>query len=176
VSDEPTSNETPQNPETPNIEFDGEYDAERAKRKIAAMAADKAKLQERLAKFEREAQERAEAEKTEYQKAIERAERAEKALAEREAEKERSKALKKALKDHGLDEEDAELLDGVPADKLEARAQALAKRLGKSKKDTEEPIPGKPKPKLAPGHKSPVDANTRVDANAIADRIANRRY
>lgn len=57
---------------------------------------------------------------------------AEKAAIERAEAAERRAALAEAAITHGLDKDDLELLDGVPADQIEARAKKLAERLKKA--------------------------------------------
>lgn len=168
---DPTATDPTTDPSTGSagsVEFDGEFDAERAKRKIAAMAEDKAKLQERLAKFEREAQERADAEKSELQKAIERAERAEKAAAEHT----KAEMKRTALKAAGLDDDMADFIHGDTAEELAARAKALAERLGTKPADAD--LKSKPKAKLTPGHESTEDTGTDFDPIASADAIYGR--
>lgn len=56
----------------------------------------------------------------------------EKAIAERAEAAERKAALLQAAFDHSLTKDDLELLDGVPADKIDERAKKLAERLKKA--------------------------------------------
>lgn len=56
----------------------------------------------------------------------------EKAAVERAEVAERRAALAEAAITHGLSKDDLELLDGVPADKIEDRAKKLAERLKKA--------------------------------------------
>ena len=69
-----------------------------------------------------------EADKTESQKAADRAAEAEERADKAEAQAARLNAAVK----HGLSEDDLELLEGVPADKIEERAAKLAQRLAVS--------------------------------------------
>lgn len=172
MADDANTTESTESTENANVEFDGEFDADRAKRKIAAIAADKAKLQERLAQFERDAQARADAEKSEVQKAIERAERAEAALETRTKADSRREVLAK----HGLTADDAAFIHGETVEELEIQASALAKRLGVSKKDAEDetPAPVRPKAKLTPGHAG-LDSEA-FDLDAFVEGLRKNPY
>lgn len=143
-----------------------DFDAERAWKLVQNLRADNEKKTAKLHDFEKAAADKAEAEKTELERAIARAEKAEKSLADRDAAERRKAVLDK----HGLDETDAAFLLGVADDELDAKAEALATRLGVSKKDAAEEIPGKPKPKLLPGHAT-GDAEPDFDPIALADSV-----
>lgn len=148
-----------------------DFDPERAWKLVENLRADQAKSKAKLAEYDKAAQERADAEKSELERATERATRAEQALADREAAEKRKSVLDK----HGLTADDAAFLAGVSDDDLDARAKALAARLGvgQSTKDAAEAIPGKPSPKLTAGHESvePADA---FDPIALADKAHKR--
>lgn len=146
-----------------------DFDAARAWKLVENLRADSAKAKAKVAEYDKAAQERADAEKSEVERAIARAERAEKSLADREAAERRKSVLSK----HGLTDDDAVFLAGVSDDELDAKAQALAARLGVSTKDAAEEIPGKPAPKLTPGH-SAGDAPGAFDPAALADKIHRR--
>jgi hypothetical protein len=147
------------------------FDASRAWSLIQGLRTDKEKLSGKVSTFEKAAQERADAEKTELQRAQERADRAEKAIADREAADKRKAVITK----HGLSDDDAAFLAGVSDDVLDARAEALAARLGvgQSKHDAAEAIPGKPTPKLTAGHES-SDAGEAFDPLALAEKVHKR--
>jgi hypothetical protein len=147
------------------------FDPSRAWSLIQGLRGDKEKLTGKVSAFEKAAQERADAEKTELQRVMERAERAEKAMADREAADKRAAVLNK----HGLGADDAAFLAGVSDDDLDARAQQLAARLGvaKSAQDAAEAIPGKPTPRLTAGHES-ADAPEAFDPLALADKVHRR--
>jgi hypothetical protein len=158
----------PAAPETPP--WGADFDPSRAWSLIQGLRGDKEKLSGKVSAFEKAAQERADAEKTEVQRAIERAERAEKAVADREAADKRRAVISK----HGLGDEDAAFLAGVSDDDLDARAQALAARLGVGKAtDAAEAIPGKPTPTLTAGHES-SDAAEAFDPLALAEKVHKR--
>jgi hypothetical protein len=149
-----------------------DFNADRAWSLIKGLRGDKEKLTGKVSEFEKAAQQRADAEKSEIQRAVERAERAEKAIADREAAEKRTAVLSK----HGLSAADAAFLAGVSDDDLDARAEALAARLGvaaQAKHDAAEAIPGKPVPKLTAGHES-SDAPDAFDPYALADRVHKR--
>src|SRR5690625_1832292 len=55
-------------------------------------------------------------------------------------------ARMKAAVKHGLSEEDLELLDGVPADQVEARAERIAERLGSKRQGFPDLAQGRGKP------------------------------
>jgi hypothetical protein len=117
-----------------------DFDAARAWKLIENLRADNAKTKAKLSDYDKAEQARADAEKTELQRAVERAERAEKSLSDRDAADRRKTVLSK----HGLSDEDAVFLAGVADDDLDAKAEALAKRLGVgARKDAAEDIPGK---------------------------------
>lgn len=162
-------------PADKTVEFDGPFDEERAKRRIAAMADDKAKLQARLAEFEKKEKEREDAEKSDLQKALERAEAAEKRIAAREAADEHRKLVKAALKDANLSDDDAAFLTGSTAEELAASAKALAARLGVTKESKDkETTTRRPQPKLTPGHET-NDSDGLGDLDALVDRIRARQ-
>jgi hypothetical protein len=152
-----------------NAGFDGEFDAERAKRLIENLRADKEKQAARLAEFERAAQERADAEKSELQKAIERAERAEKQAAEFA----KAQMKREALKAHGLSDDLADFIHGDTAEELGARAKALAEKLGAVGKSDDSPLAAKPKARLTAGHEGA--GTPSVDPKAIARQILDTR-
>jgi hypothetical protein len=146
------------------------FDAGRAWSLIQGLRSDKEKLSGKVSTFEKAAQEQADKEKTDLQRAMERAERAEKAIADREAADKRRTVLSK----HGLTGDDAAYLAGVSDDDLDARAQQLAARLGVGKStDAAEAIPGKPTPTLTAGHES-SDAAEAFDPLALADKVHKR--
>lgn len=157
-------------PETPP--WGENFDPSRAWQLVENLRADKAKLTGKVTDFEKAAQERADAEKSEVQRAVERAERAEKAIADREAADKRQAVIDK----HKLSADDAAFLAGVSDDDLDARAQALAARLGVGQTpNAAEVIPGKPTPKLTAGHESGESADV-FDPIALADKVHRRLF
>lgn len=83
-----------------------------------------------------------ESQKSEQQKLSAAKDEAERQAADTAAELARMKAAVK----HGLSEEDLELLDGVPADQVEARAERIAERLGGKKQSFPDLAQGRGKP------------------------------
>lgn len=153
-----------------DVEFDGPYDEERAKRKIAAQAADLRAAKAKLAEVEAAEQAKREAEMTEAQKAAARAEKAE----ERAAELERELLITKVSKETGVPE-DLLKESGHKDDKgLRAYAEKLTAFKGTPAKDEKKPAPGaKPKPGLKPGSGSGTPEGE--DVSSIAARIKSRR-
>ena len=156
-------------PETPP--WGEDFNAERAWTLVQNLRADKDKLSGKVGEFEKAAQDAADAKRSDLERAIARAEKAEKAIADREAADQRKTVLAK----HGLSDDDAAFLAGVSDSDLDARAQALAARLGigQSKQDAAEAIPGKPTPKLTAGHES-SDAGDAFDPLALAEKVHKR--
>jgi hypothetical protein len=166
----PATETAPATPaETPP--WGNDFDPARAWQLVQNLRTDKEKLTGKVTEFESAAQRAIDAEKTEVQRATERAERAEKAIADREAADKRKTVIDK----HGLSADDASFLAGVSDDDLDARAKALAARLGigQSTKDAAEAIPGKPTPKLTAGHEASGAADT-FDYMALADKVHKR--
>jgi hypothetical protein len=112
---------------------DDDFDPDKAWRLIENLRSDIDRLKPQAAR----AKELEDAQKTEQQR-----------LAEaRDAEKQRADTaeaqaarLEAAIR-HGLSEEDLDLLDGVPADKVEQRARRLAERLAQNIADPQPPPP-----------------------------------
>lgn len=166
------------------VSFDGQFDPDRAARLIAALRDEAKTAKAKATQYEKAAQERVDAEKTELQKAVERAERAE----ARAAVVERDRTRAATLRTHGLDEDLAEFL-GDDESKFAARAEALAARLGlKAAQDAIEDEPEqqqqsqpvvatKPKARLTPGHRttSADGSMSTEDAMAMAERLYNNR-
>jgi hypothetical protein len=107
--------------------------------------------------FRRRLKEIEDRDKPEDQRAAEKAAEAEKRADEAEAELARHKA---AIR-HGLTADDLELLDGVPADQVETRAERLAARI----KAAEEPVV--PASRNQGGGSAPSD----VDPDRLAEDI-----
>jgi hypothetical protein len=168
---EPTAPATPAAPSTSDSKppWGEDFDAARAWKLVENLRADNATKTAKLSDHEKAAQARADAEKSEVERATARAERAEKALADREAASRRTDVLKK----HGLSDDDAAYLAGITDDELDAKAEALAARLGLSKKDAAEEIPGKPAPKLTPGHQAASPG--ALDIAALVEKIHKRQ-
>lgn len=145
-----------------------DFNAERAWKLIENLRSDKAKTADELKALRDAKQAREDAEKSDLERAVARAEAAEKSLADREAATRRTSVLAK----HGLSEDDAAYLAGISDDELDTKAAALAARLGLTKKDAAEEIPGKPAPKLTAGHETGSASGDEFDPMAIAKAIS----
>lgn len=173
--DKPATTDAPKTDPATDVAFDGPYDEDRAKRKIAAQAADLAAVKARLAEHDAAEQAKREADMTEAQKVAARAEAAEK----RADEAERKLLIATVASDTGVP---LTLLEGSghKDDKgLRAYAAELVAFRGDkaAKDDGKKPAPGtKPKPALKPGSAEGTD-NSGDDVDAIAARIkAKRRF
>lgn len=175
--DKATEAKTPETPSTdtaPDVEFDGPYDEERAKRKMAAQAADLKAAKAKLAEHDAAEQAKREADMTEAQKVAARAEAAEK----RADEAERKLLIATVSTETGVP---TALLEGSghKDDKgLRAYAAELVAFRGDKPKDDKKPAApgGKPKPGLKPGS-GEGSTNAENDVEAIAARIkAKRRF
>lgn len=121
ATDATTVDTTTDADESAQTEAKEEIDWKAMARKHEAQAKKNAKAAERLEKLEREQMSAQEKVQADAQAANERAEAAE-----------RRAALAESAITHGLTKDDLELLDGVPADQIEARAKKLADRLKKA--------------------------------------------
>lgn len=163
----------------PAAEFEGEFDKERAAKLVENLRADKAKMAERLAAFETAEQAAREAQMSEVEKAQAAVAKLEAEIAKRDkvlADMTAAQQRRDILARHKIEEDDdvKALLDGVPADQLEARVTALVKLRGPARESAAEAIPGKPTPRLTPGHQG-NDANGTPDIRQMASDILNRR-
>jgi DNA repair exonuclease SbcCD ATPase subunit len=159
--------------------FDGPFDEERAKRKIAAVEADKAKLRERLAAYEKAEQEAREAQMSEVERVQAALAAAQAEIAKRDKELADVRAAEQRrdiLTRHKIDEDDdvKALLDGVPADQIEAKVAALVKLRGPARESAAEAIPGKPEPRLTPGHQAQQASGAPNIRQMAEDILANR--
>lgn len=159
-------------------EFEGEFDADRAKRLVANLRAEVAKLEGDLASvtterdaLKAEADNKADEGKSEAEKAAQRAAAAEKAAEEAR----RELWVERALRKHPEAADLADLIKGDDEDAVLAIAERLAKR-GKPADDEDkgnEPddLSRRPKPDLKPGHggddPEPFDA-AKIAAEARA--------
>lgn len=149
---------------TTDVNFDGPFDEERAKRKIEAMKADAAKRSARLKELEDEKKARDEAEMTEAQKAAARAEAAEKELTELK----RLRQVDELAKTLGVP---AVILTAADEDGLKAQAKAFKDAVAEATKTTA-PGGNNPRVRLTPGAAgTETDA---VDVEAMAGRIKGR--
>ena len=163
----------------PAAEFEGEFDMERAAKLVENLRADKAKMAERLAAFESAEQAAREAQMSEVEKAQAALAAANAEIAKRDkvlADMTAAQQRRDILARHKIEEDDdvKALLDGVPADQLEARVTALVKLRGPARESAAEAIPGKPTPRLTAGHQG-NDAPGTPDIRTIAENILNRR-
>lgn len=144
---EPEPQPTPAEPtEHPKVEFDGEFDEDRAKRLIENLRSEKANLQTQLADqapLVQAAKEAEEAQKTELQRANERAEQ----LAN-----DNNRLLLEAIAaKHGIAEEDYDLLGSGTREELESRAQRLAARTAPAPTVDAAPPSQRPVASMRPG-------------------------
>jgi hypothetical protein len=160
-------------------EFDGEFDADRAKRAIANLRAEVDTLKASLSEVRTErdalkadADERANEGKTEAEKAAQRAAEAE---ATAKAAK-RELWIERALRKHPEAEDLADLITGDDEETIMGLAERLAKRVAKSATDEgkgnePDPLNRRPEPTLKPGHggsdPEPFDA-AKIAAEARA--------
>lgn len=136
---------------------DEEFKPEKAWRLVQNLRAEIAQLKPQAAK----AKELEDADKSEAQKAADRAAEAEQRADKAEAEAAR---LAAAIK-HGLTDADLELLEGVPADKVEERAKLLADRL----KATDDGAPP-PRSRRQGGGGTPPKPSVAAGADRYAER------
>ncbi|MDG4801714.1 hypothetical protein [Micromonospora sp. WMMD980] len=149
---------TPPAPADKAPKWEGEYDPEKAARLVANLRAELDGVKGKL-------KTREDAEKSELQRAIERAE-----AAEAEAGKLRTaSAITEAVKAHGLPAQLAKYVTGATEDEINASAKALAEDFGVKAEQTTEPIPGRPKPRLVPGHATSGDEG--FDPNAVIKAV-----
>lgn len=167
------------------------FDPERAWRLIENLREEVASIKAERDALKADADKRADAEKTDLQRAVERAEAAE----QRAKEAERSLWTERALRKHplpeGLDEEtEAEFLaflSGDSEEEIVRKAARLEALRGGAKSADEKPdgeqgagaeqsaqVPGKPAPALVPGHGG--DAAEPFDPDAVAQAARASYY
>ncbi len=174
-----TPENTPSTTDAKGAEFEGEFDKDRAAKLVENLRADKAKMAERLAAFEKAEHDAKEAQMSEVEKAQAAVARLEAEIAKRDtvlADMTAAQQRRDILARHKIEEDDdiKALLEGVPADKLEARVAALVKLRGPARESAAEAIPGKPAALLTPGHQGQGTAGA-PNIRKIADDILNRR-
>lgn len=125
----PNPDPVPAQPDGPKPPWgsDDQFQPDKAWRLIQNLRGEIDELKPKVAKL----RELEDADKTEAQKAADRAAEAEQRATRAEAQAAR---LDAAIR-HGLTEEDLDLLDGVPADKVDERAKRLAERLAVTRTD-----------------------------------------
>ncbi|MEU4568670.1 hypothetical protein [Micromonospora sp. NPDC023956] len=142
---------TPPAPSDKAPKWEGDFDPDKAARLVA-------NLRDELAAVKGRLKTREDAEKSDLQKAQE---RAEKLAADLKAERQ-----KDAAKSHKLPASLAKHLTGETAEEIAASAKALADELGLAQTEAE-PLPGRPKPRLRPGHAAPGDTSGAFDPAAV---------
>lgn len=147
--------------------WDGDFDADRAKRLVENLRAEKKKAQDELTEARKRLGEKEDAEKSELQRIQERAERAERELSETR----QSLLVATVAKKHGVPES---LLSGSTEEEIEAKAVALAEWAGSTKKPADD-VPGRPRPRLAPGNGSDAEP-VEEDVAEIVKKIRGSRY
>lgn len=147
--------------------WEGDFDADRAARLVQNLRADLDKLKSERDEIRTKLTAREDAEKTELQKAIERAEKAE-AAARKHSLSELRRTVAKAAE---LPDGWADHLTGDSEAEMTAKAAAIAALLGQSKPSSPgEELSTKPKPRLVPGHGAGND-DADFDPMALADSI-----
>jgi len=162
-NDAPAQDPAPAKAPTPAKvpKWDGEFDRERAERLIANLRAELDEVKGRL-------KNREDAEKSELQRAIERAEAAE----SRASELEIKTLVAEAVTAHKLPPHLAKYVTGKTAEEIAESAKSLAADFGVSADSDPDPQPERrPKPRLVPGHTDPADAAPDFDPAALAARI-----
>lgn len=140
--------------------FTGEFDADRAARLVSNLREEKDGLAGKIKALEAEIAEKGGSEKT-LQDRLD-------ALEKRAADAERDLLVSKVAKEHHVPDDLLEFLSG----KDEATLKTQAERLAAYAKKPADDVPGKPKPKLTPGHGG--DEEAPFDADAVA-KSARRR-
>ncbi len=139
--------------DTPAVEWNGEFDPERAGRLVAALRRDLAELRAKL-----------DAKDAELTASVARVAELEGEISTRELAEHRAEVIAR----HRIPEAAAEFVTGATAEEIEASAAKVATALVASASD---PIPGRPKPALSPG-RAPNDAAPAFDAAELARQIA----
>jgi hypothetical protein len=139
---------------------------EGGKKALAAERKRASDLEKELARYRKAEQDRADADKTELQKAADRAERAEKAAAEAAA-----KALRlEVAAEKGLNAKQAARLQGATREELEADADELLESFPSAP-----PAKGTPKPDPSQGSKTQAPQRARSLTEAIAASFASNK-
>lgn len=154
---EPTTGEAPP--------WGEDFDPARAWKTIQALRESEKTLKGSLTAYEKAQKEREDAEKTEAQKAAERAAAAE----EKAAAATRELLVTKAGLKHSIPEDLLDLIGGTTAEEIEERAARLAERL-KAANPSPTP-PARPEPRLTPGSDPTAADGGEFDPEALAARI-----
>ena len=156
----------PNAPDTPEVDDAEEFDADRAKAKIAKANNEASNLRKRLKELEAKAaqlDELEDAKKTEVERLAEQ----QKTLEARAAQAEQDSARLRVAMNRGLTEAQAKRLVGSTVEELEADAEELLATF-KPEEPAPEP-PGRPKERLQPG--ALPDAAPEADIRSIVDSI-----
>lgn len=152
---------TPPAPTDKAPKWEGEYDPEKAARLVANLRTELDTVKGKL-------RTREDAEKSELQRAQERAEEIAREL--------RTERAKGAAQSHKIPASLAKFIVGNTAEEIEASAKALAEELGLPKDEAPaDSIPGRPKPRLVPGHATGDDDAGAFDPEAVI-KAARRGY
>jgi hypothetical protein len=168
TSIDPAAAAETEEPKTEAPPWGEDFDPERAWKTIQNLREIEREHKKMLADRDREAEERAEAEKSELQKAQEAAEKARSEALEARRELWTTRALKGA----GLPEDLSRFLTGTTEEEIGEQAEALAAHL--KKEDKEEPapkVPSKPRPALKPGEGG-SEGKPAFDPEALAKKVA----
>lgn len=142
-------------------EWDGDFNPERAARLVANLREDLAKRDADLKTLREQIGAKGDTEKSLQDRLAALESRAEKA--------ERDLLVATAAKAHGIPEDLVSFLTAKTAEDLDAQAKALAAHV----KAPADDVPGKPKPKLTPGH-APDNDTTGFDPHKVAEAIRRR--
>ena len=157
--------QTPTTPETPEgkaPEFEGEFDAERAKRLVANLRADLAKRDSAIADLRSKVEASSGSEKSLQERLA--------ALEERNAKAERDLLVAKVVQEHSIPDDLVEFLTASDAEGLKAQAERLAAHAAKKPADD---VPRKPKARLKPGQGEDQNADD-FDPKAVAAKVRRR--
>lgn len=153
--------------------WDGDFDPERAAKLVENLRREKDTIKSTLDQVKAQLKEREDAEKSEAQKLAEAKEAAEKELSELR----HQLTLNKVAKEHGIPDELVEFLGSGDEETLSERAKKLSEKLSAKAETGGTPeIPGKPAPKLTPGHaESATDGQlTRDDIKTMTPEQINK--
>ena len=154
--------------QTPPWGKDEDFDPARAWSLIQNLRTERDGFKTKVSEYDTERQQREDAEKTELQKLQDKLAAAEKIGSERE----RALIVAKTLRKYPELEDLEDLLTGETEEEIVAKAERLAKRGKGDEQQGTDPLTGRPRTALTPGHNAPDES--QFDPDAIA-RNARRR-
>ena len=169
----PGSTDSPPNEEPPATQqprWEGDFNPERAARLVQNLRDDLTKAKNEAKAASDALQVKSDAEKSELQRATDRAEKSERALLAAQLEVLRTTIARK----HNLPDELVQFVTGNTEAELEKQAAALASYANKGLPDSAGELgKTKPRPRLVPGHSTDDRNNGPFDARAVAAQIRN---